>query len=68
MFRVVEVSVNDGGVIGTLNLNNDIFQAIQHLQNIASTRRKNRLKNGAINFNKQEVRFALDEKNNPKSR
>ena len=45
----------------------DIFQAIQHLQNIAYTRRKNRLKNGAINFNKQEVRFALDEKNNPKA-
>ena len=48
-------------------VNNDVFQAIQHLQNIASTRRKNRLKNGAINFNKQEVRFALDEKNNPKA-
>lgn len=45
----------------------DIFQAIQHLQNIASTRRKNRLKNGAINFNKQEVRFDLDDQNNPKA-
>ena len=48
-------------------VNNDIFQAIQHLQNIASTRRKNRLKNGAINFNKQEVRFDLDDNNNPKA-
>jgi ribonuclease R/exosome complex exonuclease DIS3/RRP44 len=45
----------------------DVFEAIQHLQNIASTRRKNRLKNGAINFNKQEVRFALDDQNNPKA-
>ena len=48
-------------------VNDDVFQAIQYLQNIASTRRKNRLKNGAINFNKQEVCFALDEKNNPKA-
>ena len=47
-------------------VNDDVFQAIQHLQNIASTRRKNRLKNGAINFNKQEVRFDLDDQNNPK--
>ncbi|MGB2461002.1 MAG: ribonuclease R, partial [Flavobacteriaceae bacterium] len=45
----------------------DVFEAIQHLQNIASTRRKNRLKNGAINFNKQEVRFDLDDQNNPKA-
>ena len=44
----------------------DVFEAIQHLQNIASKRRKNRLKNGAINFNKQEVRFEIDRKNNPK--
>jgi ribonuclease R/exosome complex exonuclease DIS3/RRP44 len=48
-------------------VNEDVFQAIQHLQNIASTRRKNRLKNGAINFNKQEVRFDLDEQNIPKA-
>ena len=48
-------------------VNDDVFQAIQHLQNIASTRRKNRLKNGAINFNKQEVRFDLDDQNNPKA-
>ena len=45
----------------------DVFEAIQHLQNIASTRRKKRLKNGAINFNKQEVRFDLDDQNNPKA-
>ena len=45
----------------------DVYQAIQHLQNIASTRRNNRLKNGAINFNKQEVRFDLDDENNPKA-
>ena len=48
-------------------VNDDVFKAIQYLQNIASTRRKNRLKNGAINFNKQEVCFALDDKNNPKA-
>ena len=48
-------------------VNHDVFQAIQYLQTIASTRRKNRLKNGAINFNKHEVRFDLDDQNNPKS-
>ena len=48
-------------------VNDDVFQAIQYLQIIASTRRKNRLKNGAINFNKHEVRFDLDDQNNPKS-
>lgn len=48
-------------------VNDDVFQAIQYLQTIASTRRKNRLKNGAINFNKHEVRFDLDDQNNPKS-
>ena len=45
----------------------DVFKAIQHLQNIASIRRNNRLKNGAINFNKQEVCFDLDDQNNPKA-
>ena len=48
-------------------VNEDVFQAIQYLHTIASTRRKNRLKNGAINFNKHEVRFDLDDQNNPKS-
>ena len=48
-------------------VNDDVFQAIQYLQTIASTRRKNRLQNGAINFNKHEVRFDLDDQNNPKS-
>ena len=42
-----------------------IYEAIQVLQNIASIRRKKRLINGAINFNKQEVRFDLDSQNNP---
>ena len=46
-------------------VNDDVFQAIQHLQNIASIRRKKRLIDGAINFNKQEVRFDLDSQNNP---
>ena len=45
----------------------DVFKAIQHLQNIAFIRRNNRLKNGAINFNKQEVCFDLDDQNNPKA-
>ena len=48
-------------------VNDDVFKAIQYLQTIAFTRRKNRLKNGAINFNKHEVRFDLDDQNNPKS-
>ena len=48
-------------------VNDDVFQAIQYLQTIAFKRRKNRLKNGAINFNKHEVRFDLDDQNNPKS-
>ena len=42
-----------------------IYEAIQALQNIASIRRKKRLIDGAINFNKQEVRFDLDSQNNP---
>ena len=42
-----------------------IYEAIQVLQNIASIRRKKRLINGAINFNKQEIRFDLDNQNNP---
>lgn len=46
-------------------VDDDVFQAIQHLHNIASTRRKKRLTNGAINFNKQEVRFDLDDQNQP---
>ena len=48
-------------------VNDDVFQSIQYLQNIASIRRKKRLKNGAINFNKLEVRFDLDDQNNPKA-
>ena len=48
-------------------VNDDVFQSIQCLQNIASIRRKKRLKNGAINFNKLEVRFDLDDQNNPKA-
>ena len=47
-------------------VDDDVFLAVQHLQKIASTRRKNRLKGGAINFNKQEIRFDLDDQNNPK--
>ena len=46
-------------------MSDGIYEAIQVLQNIASIRRKKRLINGAINFNKQEVRFDLDSQNNP---
>ena len=44
-----------------------VFTAIQVLHKIASGRRKKRLSEGAINFNKQEIRFDLDKQNNPVS-
>lgn len=46
-------------------VNQDVCNAIEVLHQIASIRRKERLNNGAIHFNKQEIRFDLDKQNNP---
>ena len=47
------------------SIENDIYDSIQLLHHAALKRRKNRLKKGAINFNKQEIKFELDKENKP---
>ncbi len=42
-----------------------VVEAILAMDEIAKKSRKNREKTGSINFNKKEVYFKLDEKNNP---
>ena len=43
----------------------DLINAIVHLDKIAKKIRKTRLSKGSISFDKQEVRFKLDENNKP---
>ena len=43
----------------------DIDQEITHLNKIAQHKREERLENGALNIESQEVKFKLDEKGNP---
>ena len=43
----------------------ELFNAIIHLDKIAKKMRKTRLSKGSISFDKQEVRFKLDENNKP---
>ena len=43
----------------------EVVEAILVMDEIAKKSRKNREKTGSINFNKKEVYFKLDEKNNP---
>ncbi len=43
----------------------DIISAILKLDELAKILRKNRMKNGAISFDKTEVKFELDENKNP---
>lgn len=43
----------------------DIIAGIRHLNKLAQKMRKARLKTGALSFDKQEVRFELDENNKP---
>lgn len=43
-----------------------LVEAITTLNHIAKTIRKKRINNGAIIFDKSEIKFKLDEKNNPK--
>jgi ribonuclease R len=44
---------------------NDLAIAILHLDKVAKKMRKERLSRGSISFDKQEVRFKLDEANKP---
>ena len=43
----------------------DMVEAIINLNEIAQQRRKEREKQGSINFNKKEIKFKLDNKQNP---
>ena len=45
---------------------NNLVDAITILNQVAKTIRKKRINNGAIIFDKSEIKFKLDEKNNPK--
>ena len=47
------------------NKEGNYAEEILLLNNIAQKMRKERFKNGAINFSSQEVRFKLDEKGKP---
>jgi len=44
-----------------------VFNAIQSLNNIAKNLREDRMKKGAISFDRVEVSFSLDEENKPES-
>ena len=46
-------------------VDDEVVEAILVMDEIAKKSRKNREKTGSINFNKKEVYFKLDEKNNP---
>jgi len=46
-------------------VSNDIAEAVLELDRLAKILRKKRMNAGAISFDKLEVRFILDEKNNP---
>lgn len=48
------------------NTSENIKQAILELNNIAKILRSDRMKSGAISFDKLEVKFNLDSENNPK--
>ena len=43
----------------------DLYEEIQTLDRLAKVLRAERIKNGAITFDRSEVRFNLDEQNNP---
>ena len=46
-------------------VNEKVFKAIINLNELAKKLRKERIKKGAINFEKQEQKFLLDPKKNP---
>lgn len=50
---------------GNYNLDADLFNSIKSLDKIAKLMRKERLSKGSISFDKQDVRFKLDENNKP---
>jgi len=45
----------------------DVFIALQHLNNFAKILRKKRMSKGALSFDRVEVKFNLDKENNPES-
>lgn len=49
----------------TYNTSTEIAEAILKMDKLAKIMRKRRMKNGAISFDKVEVKFTLDENNNP---
>ena len=49
----------------TYDVDKDIVKAVLTLDKLAKIMRKDRMKNGAISFDKVEVKFNLDETNNP---
>ena len=69
-----ETDISDFEFIKNMNINSSMrystevkkmFDAIRLLNKIAQRMRKGRLKKGSISFDKQEVKFKLDEKNKP---
>jgi len=49
------------------SVSNDVKEAVLHLDGLAKIMRKKRMDSGAISFDKIEVKFELNEKNNPES-
>lgn len=48
-------------------ISTEIYEAINKLDSFAKTLRKRRMNNGAISFDRVEVKFNLDNENNPES-
>jgi ribonuclease R/exosome complex exonuclease DIS3/RRP44 len=57
-----DISIRDEGAY---TVNNDIVEATLTLDKLAKIMRKKRMGEGAISFDKVEVRFQLDDANNP---
>ena len=75
-YEEVQYILESGGkkVIEDVSLTNkeytvhdEIFEAIQKLDFFAKTLRNKRMKDGALSFDRVEVKFNLDEENNPES-
>jgi len=49
------------------SVSNDVKEAVLHLDGLAKIMREKRMDSGAISFDKIEVKFELNEKNNPES-
>lgn len=67
------IETNKGEIPGNISLTGNAYfvekelvNAILKIDELAKILRKNRMKNGAISFDKVEVKFLLDKNNNPK--